>query len=80
MNVEITEHYNSVLEITRLYSFISGNTFQVLDIYIWFSPTLHLHLPLSEDITTLSKPVLNIQLQGMVVQRSHAKIFFREVF
>jgi hypothetical protein len=46
MNVEIgkTEHYNSVLEITRPCSFTSGNTYCKLesDIYVGFSPALHL--------------------------------------
>jgi hypothetical protein len=39
-----TEHYNSVLEITRPRSLISGNILykSELDIYIRFSPALHL--------------------------------------
>ncbi len=36
-----TEHYNSVLEITRSRSFISGLHKSEPDIYIGFSPTLH---------------------------------------
>jgi hypothetical protein len=38
-----TEHYNSVLEIKRLHSFISGNTEMGTRIYIGFSPALHLN-------------------------------------
>ncbi len=34
-----TEHYNYILEITRLHNFISGNTFWEPDIYTGFSPT-----------------------------------------
>ncbi len=37
-----TAHYNSVLEITRLHSFISGNTYMKRNIYTRFSPALHL--------------------------------------
>jgi hypothetical protein len=39
-----TEHYNSVLEITRLHSFISGENpiYMSADMYIGFSPTLPL--------------------------------------
>ncbi len=38
-----TDHYNSVLEIKRLHSLISGNTYMGTqpDIYIEFSPALH---------------------------------------
>ncbi len=38
-----TEHYNSVLEKTRLHSFISGKTKWELDVYTGFSRALHLH-------------------------------------
>jgi hypothetical protein len=38
-----TERYNSVLEITRLHSFISGNHKWEPAIYIGFSRVLHLH-------------------------------------
>ncbi len=41
-----TEHYNSVLEVTRLRSFISGKHKSELDIYIGISPALHLQCAL----------------------------------
>ncbi len=43
-----TEYYNSILEITRLHSLISGNTHKS-DIYIGLSPALHLQC-MVEDI------------------------------
>ncbi len=49
-----TEHYNSVLEITKLHSFISGNIHKCeQDIYIECLPALHLQCAGSASTATI---------------------------